>query len=164
MKGQTILVTGATGNQGGATARHLVSDGWRVRALVRNHLSPAAIALAQAGVEFVQGDLDDPASVESAMHGSYGVFSVQRSEYPGQSDFTVADEIRQGTLLADLAASLGVEHFVYTSVGGVERDPQITSWKSKWVIEKHILDILPSLKEGDSYEGRYAALSVGSCC
>ncbi len=35
-RGKTILVTGATGNQGGATARHLFADGWHVRALVRD--------------------------------------------------------------------------------------------------------------------------------
>jgi uncharacterized protein YbjT (DUF2867 family) len=138
MKEQIILVTGATGNQGGATARHLIADGSRVRALVRNPSSTAATTLAQAGVEVVLGDLDNPASVESAMQDVYGVFSVQRSQFPGQTDFTVEDEIRQGILLADLAKSLGIKHFVYTSVGGVERNTEITSWKSKWVIEKHI--------------------------
>jgi NAD(P)-dependent dehydrogenase (short-subunit alcohol dehydrogenase family) len=40
--GKTILVTGATGNQGGATARHLLADGWHVRALVRDDTTPAA--------------------------------------------------------------------------------------------------------------------------
>lgn len=138
MTDQIILVTGATGNQGGATARHLLSDGWRVRALVRNPSSEAARALAQAGVEVLFGDLDNAGSVESALQNVDRVFSVQRTEFPGQSGFTVDDEIRQGTLLADLAKSLGVKHFVYTSVGGAERDPQTSSWKSKWKIEKHI--------------------------
>jgi uncharacterized protein YbjT (DUF2867 family) len=138
MKKQIILVTGATGKQGGATARHLLLDGWHVRALVRNPSSDAATALAQAGVEVVPGDLDNPATVESALQNVYGVFSVQRTEFPGQPGFTVEDEIRQGTLLADLAKSFGIKHFVYTSVGGAERDPQIPSWKSKWKIEKYI--------------------------
>jgi uncharacterized protein YbjT (DUF2867 family) len=44
--GTTILVTGATGNQGGTTARHLLADGWHVRALVCNGTTPAAAALA----------------------------------------------------------------------------------------------------------------------
>jgi uncharacterized protein YbjT (DUF2867 family) len=138
MAREIILVAGATGKQGGATARHLLSDGWAVRALVRNPSSESAATLAQAGVELVLGDLDNPASVESAFQNVYGVFSVQRSEFPGQPGFTVDDEIRQGTLLADLAKSFGIKHFVYTSVGGAERNSQITSWKSKWVIEKHI--------------------------
>jgi uncharacterized protein YbjT (DUF2867 family) len=50
MTKKIILVTGATGNQGGATARHLLSDGWQVRALVRNPSSETAISLARAGV------------------------------------------------------------------------------------------------------------------
>jgi uncharacterized protein YbjT (DUF2867 family) len=138
MTKKIILVTGATGNQGGATARHLLSDGWQVRALVRNPSSETAISLAQAGVEVVLGDLDDSACIKSALQNVYGVFSVQRTEFPGQAGFTVEDEVRQGTSLADLAKSFGVKHFVYTSVGGAERDPQLPSWKSKWKIEKHI--------------------------
>jgi uncharacterized protein YbjT (DUF2867 family) len=138
MTKQIILVTGATGNQGGATARHLLSDGWQVRALVRDPSSETATSLAQAGIEVVLGDLDDSASIESALQNVYGVFSVQRTEFPGQAGFTIGDEIRQGTSLADLAKAFGVKHFVYTSVGGAERDPQLPSWKSKWKIEKHI--------------------------
>jgi uncharacterized protein YbjT (DUF2867 family) len=65
-RGKTIVVTGATGNQGGATARHLLADGWHVRALVRDDTAPAATALAAAGAELVRGDLDDPASVATA--------------------------------------------------------------------------------------------------
>jgi uncharacterized protein YbjT (DUF2867 family) len=60
--GKTILVTGATGNQGGATARHLLADGWHVRALVRDDTPPAAAVLATAGAELVLGELDDRAS------------------------------------------------------------------------------------------------------
>ena len=45
-RGKTIVVTGATGNQGGATARYLLADGWHVRALVRDDTAPAATALA----------------------------------------------------------------------------------------------------------------------
>jgi uncharacterized protein YbjT (DUF2867 family) len=138
MTKQIILVTGATGNQGGAAARHLLSDGWQVRALIRNPSSEAAAALARAGAEVVLGDLNDRTSIESALQNAYGVFSVQRTEFPGQSGFTLDDEIRQGTLLADLAKSFGIKHFVYTSVGGAERNSQIPSWQSKWEIEKHI--------------------------
>jgi uncharacterized protein YbjT (DUF2867 family) len=68
--GQTVLVTGATGNQGGATARHLLAGGWRVRALVRDGTAPAAAALAAVGAELVVGNLDDRASVDAAMRGA----------------------------------------------------------------------------------------------
>ena len=41
-----ILVTGATGNQGGAVARELLASGYRVKAMTRNPTSEAAQALA----------------------------------------------------------------------------------------------------------------------
>ena len=72
-----IVVTGATGQQGGATARHLLAQGFRVRALVRDPNKPAAEALAGRGAELAQGDLDDRVSLDRALSGAYGVFSVQ---------------------------------------------------------------------------------------
>jgi len=111
MQGKTILVTGATGNQGGATARHLLADGWHVRVLVRDERTPAAAALAAAGAELARGDLDDPRSLEAAVRGTYGVYSVQ-SANPG--------ELAQGKNIADAAKAADVRHLVYSSVGGAE--------------------------------------------
>ncbi len=74
---QVFLVTGATGRQGGAVARHLLERGHWVRALTRDPKKPAARALAEMGAEVVGGDLDDSPSVERALEGVYGVFSVQ---------------------------------------------------------------------------------------
>jgi uncharacterized protein YbjT (DUF2867 family) len=75
---QIILVTGATGNQGGAAAARLLTAGWRVRALTRDPASRAARALAGAGAEVTAGDLDDPGSLRAAADGAYGVFRVQQ--------------------------------------------------------------------------------------
>ena len=75
----TIPVIGATGRQGGVTARHLLAGGWHVRALVRHPDSPESQALAVAGVELVQGDLLDRPSLDEAADGVYGVFSVQNT-------------------------------------------------------------------------------------
>lgn len=72
-----ILVTGATGQQGGTVARHLLQDGWQVRLLVRDPNKDAAKALASKGAELVKGDLYDRASVDAALKNVYGVFSVQ---------------------------------------------------------------------------------------
>ena len=72
-----FLVTGATGRQGGAVARRLLKRAHRVRALTRDPDKPAAKALAEMGAEVVRGDLDQRASVERALEGVYGVFSVQ---------------------------------------------------------------------------------------
>src|SRR5215469_2192753 len=61
-----VLVAGATGRQGGAVVRHMLPKGWRLRALMRNSKSYAARQLAEKGVEFAEGDMDDPASLERA--------------------------------------------------------------------------------------------------
>jgi uncharacterized protein YbjT (DUF2867 family) len=129
---KTILVTGATGQQGGAVVRSLSAHGWKVRALVRDLEKPAAKHLAKNNVELRQGDLFTPASLEEALKGVYGVFSVQT---PAES---VGAEIIQGKFLADAAQKARVQHFVYSSVGGAERESGIPHFESKWQIEKHI--------------------------
>src|SRR2546425_5559745 len=130
---KTVLITGATGRQGGAVIRHMSPKGWKLRALARRPESAAARDLAQHGVEIVQGDLDDPASLEAAARGVYGVYSVQDFWSTG-----ARREIQQGKNLADAAQKAGVEHFVYSSVGGAERNSGIDHWESKWEVEKHI--------------------------
>ena len=74
---QTVLVTGATGRQGGAVLRHMLTKGWKLRALTRHRDGYAAQKLADRGVELVQGDLEDPATLERVTRGAYGIFSVQ---------------------------------------------------------------------------------------
>ncbi|TGA96054.1 NmrA/HSCARG family protein [Streptomyces sp. MZ04] len=135
-----VLVTGATGLQGGATARHLLAGGWRVRALVRDAKTPAARELARGGAELAVGDMTDGASLKAAMRGVQGVFSVQPTAgYPGTPpEFTVSDEIRMGRNVADAAADEGVRHVVYASVGGAERSSGIRRWESKWRIEQYM--------------------------
>jgi len=115
---RVLLVTGATGNQGGAVIQALLDHGpedWEVRALVRNPSSDRAKALQAQGVRLVRGDLDDDRSVAEAVQGAYGVFSVQSFRPQG-----VAAEEQQGKRLATAAAGAGVSHFVYASAGGAD--------------------------------------------
>ena len=133
---KTVLVTGATGRQGGAVIRHMLAKGWKLRALTRNPNNPAAQDLASRGVDVVQGDLEDAASLEGATRGLYGIFSVQDFWAVGTKR-----EVLQGKNLADAAKKAQVEHFVYSSVGGAERNLRIDHWESKWEIEKHIREL-----------------------
>ena len=128
-----VLVAGATGRQGGAVVRHMLPKGWKLRALTRNPKSYAARQLAEKGVELVQGDLDDPASLERAARGVYGIYSIQDFWSVGAKR-----EVQQGKNLADVAKKAGVEHFVYSSAGGAERNSGITHFETKWAVEKHI--------------------------
>ena len=78
---RTIVVLGATGQQGGAVAQALVTDGrWQVRALSRDPASHGARLLSVAGIEVVRADMDDLDSLQHAMAGAYGVFSVQGTD------------------------------------------------------------------------------------
>ena len=128
-----VLVTGATGRQGGAVARNLLGRGFRVRALTRDPQKPSARSLAEHGVEIVRGDLDDRSSVDLALDSVYGVFSVQNPIEAGMEG-----EIRQGKTLADAAKAAGLKHFVYSSMGSAHRVTGIPTFESKWEVEEHI--------------------------
>jgi uncharacterized protein YbjT (DUF2867 family) len=130
-----ILVTGATGLQGGATARHLLAGGWTVRALVRDPHSPGATELARAGAELVVGDMDDRDSLDAAVRGAHGVFSVQPAYIaPDYAE----NELQRGLNVASAAHATGVAHLVYASVGSANRGSGIPHWEVKWEIEQHI--------------------------
>ncbi|HEY8206836.1 MAG TPA: NmrA/HSCARG family protein [Myxococcaceae bacterium] len=132
---KTILVTGATGLQGGSVTRALLKRGFTVRALARDPSSPKAAKLKEKGVEVVAGDLEDRASLDAAMRGAHGAFSVQAI---GKKE---GDEQRQGIAFAEAAAAAKLEHLVYSSVEGAERKTGIPHFDSKFEIEEHILKL-----------------------
>jgi uncharacterized protein YbjT (DUF2867 family) len=131
----SIVVTGATGRQGGAVARKLIDDGWDVCAFVRDADKPASRALAGLGANLLTGDLNDADSVNQAVDGAYGVFSVQT--WANGVDV----EERQGKIVADAAASARVEHFIYSSVGGSNRGTGVPHFESKWRVEQYIHEV-----------------------
>ncbi|ABW10908.1 NmrA family protein [Parafrankia sp. EAN1pec] len=143
MSGQRIVVVGATGLQGRAVTAHLLAAGWRVRAMTRDPGGAPARALAAEGAEIVRGEMDDIDSLTAAMHGAYGVFSVQPTvgSVGTPPDFTAADEIRWGGNVAQAAQTTGVRFFLYASVAAAGRHetevlPQ--ALVSKWHIEQRI--------------------------
>jgi len=130
---KTIVVTGATGLQGRAVVRHLLHNGWQVRALTRNPQSSQAQALATLGAGVVQGDMADPAALQPIFAGAYGVYSVQNPFLGGPEA-----EIRQGKNVAEVAAAAGVQHLVYGSAGTGQKGTGIPSWESKLQVEEHM--------------------------
>src|ERR1700750_1407258 len=95
---RTILITGVTGNQGGAVAQALHGAGVHLRGLTRKPDSQRADTLARQGIEIVKGDLDDEATLRRALAGAWGVFGVQNAGEAG-----VEREEAQGKRLATLA-------------------------------------------------------------
>ncbi|MDF6045827.1 NmrA/HSCARG family protein [Streptomyces sp. JH14] len=122
-----VLVIGATGRQGGATARALLASGIKVRALVRDPATDRAKAVETLGAELVTGDLDNRDSLTRAAAGARAVFSVQMPDVNGRS---FEGELEQATNLIEGARAAGVPQFVHTSVSGAG---QHTSWvKDDW--------------------------------
>jgi uncharacterized protein YbjT (DUF2867 family) len=108
---QRILVTGATGAQGGSVARHLLARGrFAVRALTRDPRSEAAQELRAAGAEVVRGDLGDRDSLVAAMLDCHGVF--------GLTNFWehFEREREHGENLIEGVAASGVRHFVMSTL------------------------------------------------
>jgi uncharacterized protein YbjT (DUF2867 family) len=138
-----ILVTGATGAQGGAVARQLLARGHRVRILTRDPAGQVAQQLVRSGAEAMRGDLDDATSVAAAMSGVTGVFSVQIPDVKGTDS-----ERRHGFALVKAAVAAGVRQFVHTSVTGAGQHTQFPRWQTgywhqqywtdKWEIEQAV--------------------------
>jgi uncharacterized protein YbjT (DUF2867 family) len=130
----TVLVTGATGKQGGALARLLLKRGHRVLAFVRSPDSPAARELAERHAELVTGDFDDPESLEHAMQGVDAVFAMATPFKGGGLE----GEVRHGRHLIDAAKIARVRHFVYSSVAGADQNTGIPHFETKHVVEEHL--------------------------
>ncbi len=140
---KTVLVFGATGQQGSSVAYALSSNGWQVKALVRDTTTEKAAALTARGIEPVQGDLTDRQSLQAAMAGAYGVFSVQPSSGQGAAyGVTDEDEIRYGKAVSDLAVATGVRHLVYSSANAAGPTKSgVGHFDTKSEIEAYIRDL-----------------------
>jgi uncharacterized protein YbjT (DUF2867 family) len=128
-----VLVTGATGTQGGAVARALLDRGRPVRALTRDPGKDAAKLLAARGAEVVAGDFDDPASLRQAATGTAAVFAVSTFFEAGTDA-----EARQGIALVDAARAAGTGHIVYTSVASALDGTGISHFESKAAVERYL--------------------------
>ena len=130
---RSVLVTGATGQQGGAVARALLSRGHRVKALTRKPDSDAARRLAAAGADVVAGDLGNAASVLEAAGAVDTMFLMGNSYEAGTEQ-----ETRQGIIAADAAKAAGVGHLIYSSVADANKKTGIPHFESKYLVEKHV--------------------------
>src|ERR1700729_545609 len=130
---RTILITGVTGQQGGAVAQALQGTGFSLRGLTRKPDSERAAALARDGVEIVKGDLDDEAPLRRALAGAWGVFGVQNA-----GEASVEREEAQDKRPPTLAGAAGVAHYVYTTVGSADKQPGVPPFDNKWRIEEPV--------------------------
>src|ERR1700746_3264080 len=129
-----VVVTGATGQQGGAVVKSLLERGHQVRAVTRSTESAKARELASAGVTLVRASLEDTAAITKALEGATSLFAMT-------TPFGGTDaEIRQGVAAADAAKAAGV-HLVFTSVASANRQTGVPHFDSKYEVEKHIAKV-----------------------
>jgi len=130
-----ILVTGATGQQGGALARLLLQKKYEVYALIRSTKSesPKAQNLRNQGAKLVEADLDKPDSLEQATNGIDSVFLMGTWVEVGTEG-----ETRRGKMMVDIAKEKKIEHIVYSSVVNADKNTGIPHFESKYKVEQHI--------------------------
>src|SRR5919197_1400777 len=131
-----ILVTGATGQQGGSLARLLLQKKYKVYALTRNTQSAAAQGLGNKGAKLVKGDLDDSDSLERAVKDVQSIFLMGTPFEDGTEG-----ETRRGKLMADIAKENNIEHLVYSSVANADKNTGIPHFESKYKVEQHIKNL-----------------------
>ncbi|WP_438034247.1 NmrA/HSCARG family protein [Sorangium sp. So ce204] len=130
--GLTVLVTGASGWQGGAVARTLLARGHHVRAFTRRADGPQVSQLRQLGAELTLGSFDDQGSIERAAAGCDAVFAMAPSEAGAGL------EIRQARAVLDAAKAARVGHVVYSSVASADRGTGVPLFDSKFQVEGHL--------------------------
>jgi uncharacterized protein YbjT (DUF2867 family) len=131
-----ILVTGATGQQGGSLSRLLLQKKHKVYALTRNIQSSAAQDLRNRGANIVKGDLDDSDSLKRAVKDVESVFLMGTPFEDGTEG-----ETRRGKLMADIAKENNIEHLVYSSVANANKNTGIPHFESKYKVEQHIKNL-----------------------
>lgn len=134
----SVLVTGATGNQGGAVTQALLARGHKVRAFTRNPDSPSAKKLSNQGVDVIQGNFDDSGKLINVLQ-NVDAFYLMGTPFEAGVD----GESKQGIALANAAKAANVGHLVYGSVASAEQNTNIPHFDSKYKVEEHIktLDI-----------------------
>ena len=149
-----LVVTGATGKQGGALITALLSkpsQPFEIYALTRNKASKSAQALAsKPNVHVIQGDFSKPDDIFKQVQEPWGLFSVTMP-------ISAKTEERQGKAMTRAAIDAGVEHIVFTATergGQVESDSNPTivpHFISKYNIERDIRQQSEQSKQGTTW-------------
>ncbi|KAF9453260.1 NmrA family protein [Macrolepiota fuliginosa MF-IS2] len=132
-----IVVTGATGQQGGSVVDFLLKEpagAFRVRGMTRNPESSAALALIARGVEIVKADLSSLEETTKAFQGAWGIYGVTQFYEHGYDV-----EQLHGKNIVEASRQVGAKHIVWSTVEGHEGECGAISWTSKVVIEDLII-------------------------
>jgi uncharacterized protein YbjT (DUF2867 family) len=151
---KVIAVVGATGAQGGGLVRAILDDPeheFTARGITRDPDSEKARALEELGVELVQADLDDRASLERAFAGAHGAFCVTNF----WEHFSADKEIEQAGNQAGAAKAAGVQHVIWSSLEDTRRfvtDDRMPTLQEKYKV--------PHFDAKEVAEGAFRAAGV----
>lgn len=155
-----IVVLGATGGQGGSIVKTFLKlPGWRVRGLTRNASSEKAKALSARGVEVVEANTDDQASLEKAFHGASAIFAFTNYyDYFFQlgPEKSMARELEQGSNLARAAATVpNLERYVWSTLPNTalvsKGNAVVPHFQGKANVDLFIKEYLPNLYEKTTF-------------
>jgi uncharacterized protein YbjT (DUF2867 family) len=153
---RTVVVIGATGNQGGGVVRALLDSKtgqespWLVRAVTRDPNSTKAKSFlannqtADNRLTLVAGHVYDKRSLQGAFAGAYGVFGITSESYPGrvlEKEEEMQHEIEAGRNMILAAKECGIKHFVFSSLPDMVKTtggqfPDIHHMNNKHAIEQ----------------------------
>ncbi len=129
----TVMVTGATGKQGGSVVKALLRSGYRVVALTRDPASKSAMILHNDGVRIAIGDMSHEDSLAGVMTGVDAVFAMSTPFQSGHEG-----EVAQGVNVTKAAKTAGVRHLVFSSVASANKNTGIPHFDTKFKIEQYI--------------------------
>ena len=142
---KTLLVFGATGNQGSSVIKYVLNDPelsreFRIRAITRDTNSEKAAQLKELKVEVVQGDVTDKASLEAAMTDVHTVYIMTTPDF---SPNAVEVEFNGGKSLADTAVAKGVQYIIFSTLPNVTeisagKCVKVTPFDAKAKVEQYI--------------------------
>ncbi|CAG8760447.1 15127_t:CDS:2, partial [Racocetra persica] len=151
-----VVVSGATGVQGGSVVNALLASGkHRVRALTRRPESDQAKALAAKGADVFKADLSNREDVKNALNGADIAFIATNFWDPSIFPNNMAGEERQGKMIADVAKEVGLNWLFYSSLPDTP-NYKIVQFYGKNRVEKYI-STLGILNVTIVYVGFYAS-------
>ncbi|KAL6245996.1 hypothetical protein RBB50_007149 [Rhinocladiella similis] len=142
---KVLAVFGATGQQGGSIVNFVLNDPelskqYKVRGVTRDASSASAEALRSKGVEVVSGDVTDPPTLTSALHGAHTVFALTVPSFGPDSR---AREYDTGKAIADAAVAVGATYIILSTLPNVSvlsggKYTKVTGFDAKADVEDYI--------------------------
>lgn len=133
MEKRKVLVSGATGQQGGSVIKALLKEGHQVIGITRNIEAEKAQKLSSQGVRMVSVNFTDFDALVALMKTVDTVFSMT-TPFEGGLEY----ETEQGITMANAAIEAGVGHFIFNSVGDADKNTNVPHFDSKYAVEKHL--------------------------